>query len=111
MFDKFPRMKYVTGLCGSALLPKQAIMYGSNLNLQSQQAIFETENTSQNFRAVGKKNPKPSHFLSEQLHMAWEEHSRKRVHIKAFGKNKVQEDGTIKKITSLEGCMPYFSES
>lgn len=52
----FPGMKYVTGLCGSALLPKKAIMYGSNLNLQSQQAIFERENTSQNFRAVGKNH-------------------------------------------------------
>jgi len=55
MFDMFPGMKYVTGLCGSALLPKKAIMYSNNLNLQSQEAIFETENSSQNFRAVGEK--------------------------------------------------------
>lgn len=53
MFDTFLRMKYVTGLCGAALLPKKAIRYGSNLNLQSQQATFEAENTSQNFRSEG----------------------------------------------------------
>lgn len=54
MLDMFPGMKYVTALCDAALLPKKAIRYGSNLNLQPQQATFETENTSQNFRAAGK---------------------------------------------------------
>lgn len=103
MFDMFPRMKYVTGHCGAPLLPKKAIMHDSNLNLQSQQAIFERENTSQNFRTVrGKK---------KQLDIAWEEHSRKRMHVEAFEKNKTEEDCSIKRLLTWKDGMPYFSES
>lgn len=31
------------------------------------------------------------HFLSEQLHITWEEHSRKKVKVEAFKKNNIQE--------------------
>lgn len=54
------------------------------------------------------KSRKKGCFLSEQLHSAWEGHSRKRVHIEVSEKNKVQEGCTIKNLLPWkDACLAF----